>query len=57
MKKLLFIILISVFNISCSQNLDDNYENNLKDLRLYVWNVYTNDHSNVRLQTNLDILV
>lgn len=48
MKKLLFIILISTFNISCSQNLDVNYEKDLKDLRLYVWNVYTNDHSKIK---------
>lgn len=48
MKKLLLITTLSMFSIACSQTQSADYDNNIKNLKLFVENVYKNDSTKVK---------
>ena len=43
MKKILQLILISVFSFACSQNKIDDYKDDVDELQKFVEDIYKND--------------
>lgn len=55
MKKIILILLLAIFNLSCSQNNGEVYKKELSEIKSYVENAYKKDSTKIKAYVKNEI--